>query len=137
MLPVMTAVRSSRELIAEARGRIREIPPAEAEKRLAAPGAPVLIDVRDEYEHEIERLGGSLHVSRGTLEMRIEHEFPDRDTELLLYCASGDRSALAAWTLVGMGYRRVASLAGGLHAWRDQGLPTVLPQAVGGEGSGI
>ena len=129
--------RSAADLIADARRRIREITVDEAFARLAADDAPVLVDVREEYEHEIVRLGGSVHVARGALEMTIEHDYPDRDTDLLLYCSRGDRSALAAWTLTQMGYRRVASLEGGLHAWREHGLPVVVPGSVGSEGSGI
>jgi sulfur-carrier protein adenylyltransferase/sulfurtransferase len=130
-------VRSAADLVADAKRRIREMAIDDARLRLAAPDPPVLIDVREEYEHEIARLGGSVHVPRGALEMTIEHDYPDRGTELLLYCSRGDRSALAAWTLVQMGYRQVASLEGGLHAWRERGLPVVVPSAVGGEGSGI
>lgn len=130
-------VRSAADLVADAKRHIREVPIPEAFARLGEANAPVLVDVREEYEHEMVRLGGSVHVARGALEMTIEHDYPDRDTDLLLYCSRGDRSALAAWTLTQMGYRRVASLEGGLHAWREHGLPVVLPGSVGSEGSGI
>ena len=103
----------------------------------AGEGPPVLIDVREEHEHELMRLAGSVHIARGTLEMAIEHDVPDRDAAIIVYCASGDRSALAAATLQEMGYPNVASLRGGLHAWRDEGLPVLIPAEQRGPGSGI
>ena len=55
--------------------------------------------------------------------MMVEHEYPDRNTPILLYCGRGDRSALAALTLKRLGYRNVASVEGGLNGWREKGLP--------------
>lgn len=131
-------IRSARELIDDAKTKITEISCTAAKRRLDdRDSSPLLVDVREEFEHDIARLGDSVHISRGTLEMLIDQEYPDRDREILLYCARGDRSALAALTLERMGYRRVASIEGGLHAWRESGLPVVIPSEQRGPGSGI
>ncbi len=131
-------MRSAKELIQEAKLRVTLISCEAAKHRLELPeSAPVLIDVREEIEYEMVRLGGSVHISRGTLEMAMEHDYPDRNTSILLYCSSGDRSALAALTLQMMGYRDVASLDGGLHAWQDKKFPVVIPSQQSGPGSGI
>lgn len=63
---------------------------------------------------------GAVHVARGTLEGRIEGAVP-RERKVILYCARGNRSALAADTMREMGYRDVSSLAGGIQAWVDAG----------------
>jgi rhodanese-related sulfurtransferase len=125
-------------LIEEAKGKITLISCEEAARQLKDTGdPPILIDVREEYEFEMARLGGSVHVARGNLEMVVEHEYPDRKTPIVVYCSRGDRSALAALTLKQLGYRHVASIDGGLHAWREKGLPVVIPREQRGPGSGI
>jgi len=130
--------RTARDLIREAKRKITLISCEEAMRSLHdVENAPVLIDVREEFEYEMIRLGGSVHISRGTLEMTVEHEYPDRNTAMLIYCSSGDRSALAALTLKELGYRNVASIDGGLHAWQEKGLPVVIPSQQSGPGSGI
>jgi rhodanese-related sulfurtransferase len=130
--------RTARDLIREAKRKITLISCEEAMRSLEnVENAPVLIDVREEFEYEMIRLGGSFHISRGTLEMTVEHEYPDRNTPILIYCSSGDRSALAALTLSKLGYRHVASIEGGLHAWQEKGLPVVIPSRHSGPGSGI
>lgn len=129
--------RTVQDLIDAAKREIELVSCDEAERRLAGDRPPLLIDVREEYEYDLAHIGGSAHVCRGTLEMSIEHDYPDRDTAILLYCGRGDRSALAGRTLRELGYRRVASIDGGLHAWRERGLPLVVPMEQRGPGSGI
>lgn len=112
--------KTGQELIAEAKGRIREVSAAEAAARKAS-GAPVtFLDVRDAQEANLGKIPGAVHVSRGTLEGKIEGLVP-RDADVIIYCASGNRSALAADTMQQMGYGKVASLAGGFRAWVDNG----------------
>jgi rhodanese-related sulfurtransferase len=131
-------VRTARDLIEEAKRRIDLVSCEEARRRLESEvHPPVLIDVREEYEYEISRLGGSVHVSRGVLEMVIEHDYPDRATPMLVYCARGERSALAAAALGELGYTSVASIEGGLHEWQEKGFPVVVPTEQRGPGSGI
>jgi len=112
------------QLVAEARAQIRETDCANAASLLSA-GA-LCIDVRESGEHEAERLYGAISIPRGVLEFRIgEHPgCGDKGRALLLYCKTGGRSALAALNLQRLGYSNVVSLAGGIEAWRSQGLPT-------------
>ena len=118
-------------LVERARRGIVEVSPAELKARLASPRPPLLVDVREDSEWAQGRLPGAVHMSRGTLERRLEAAAPDAETEVVLYCASGARSALAAESLGRMGYRRVSSLAGGYKAWTRAGFP-VVKEAPGG-----
>jgi len=70
---------------------------------------------------------GTLHIPRGFLELRIERNVPDRQTPVVLYCASGTRSVLAARSLTELGYAHVSSLAGGFTGWKRAGLPWEQP----------
>jgi rhodanese-related sulfurtransferase len=88
-------------------------------------GETLLVDVRDQAERERDGvIPGSVHVTRGLLEFKADPESPlydpalRPDRRLILYCGTGGRSALAAKTLLDMGYSDVASLAGGYAAWR-------------------
>lgn len=88
-------------------------------------GDTLLVDVREQVERESEgMIPGSIHVSRGLLEFQADPESPVYNDELtpdrpiILYCGTGGRSALAAKTLMDMGFSDVASLAGGYAAWR-------------------
>jgi sulfur-carrier protein adenylyltransferase/sulfurtransferase len=118
-----------RDLLSQARASIRELSVEELQRALAD-GAPVrLIDVRESEEYAAGRLPGALSLPRGFLELRIE-EKAGRDEELVLYCAGGTRSALAARTLQDMGYTRVRSLAGGYGRWSDRGLPVEKPRVL-------
>lgn len=111
------------QLVAEARAQIREADCATAMSLLAS--GSLCIDVRETGEHEAERLYGSISIPRGVLEFRIGEHPPcaDKKQALLLYCKTGGRSALAALNLQRLGYANVVSLAGGMDAWRSQGLP--------------
>ncbi|HEY2748461.1 MAG TPA: molybdopterin-synthase adenylyltransferase MoeB [Polyangia bacterium] len=86
-----------------------------------------LIDVREVDEYNDGYITGATWIPRGKLELRIEDAVPNRDTEVVLYCAGGTRSALAAKALGELGYTRVSSLAGGYGAWKKAGLPTAKP----------
>jgi len=112
--------KSAADLIAEAKRRVREISAADARALHARGGGTVFLDVRDQPEVNLGKIPGALHVSRGTMEGKIEAVVP-RDADVVIYCASGNRSALAADTLQQMGYERVASMAGGIKAWVEQG----------------
>lgn len=87
----------------------------------------VLVDVREGEEHQEGFIPGALWIPRGKLELRIEDAVPERDADIVLYCAGGNRSALAARTLRELGYTRVRSLAGGFGAWKKAGLPIDKP----------
>lgn len=109
-------------LTTEAKSRIKEVSPAEAQIQQAA-GA-LLVDVREADEFAKGRVPGAVHLSRGTVEMKIEEHAPDISAPIVCYCGGGGRSALAAESLQRMGYTNVVSLAGGFKAWKEAGLPT-------------
>jgi len=110
------------KLVADAKTRIREISPAEASQQQQQ-GA-LLVDVREADEYTKEHAPGAVHLSRGTVELKIEQHAPDMATPIMCYCGGGGRSALVADNLQKMGYTNVASVAGGFRAWKDQNLPT-------------
>ncbi len=113
--------KSYHDLVAEARRTVVEIDPGQAQRDIEA-GAH-MIDVREPAEHAAGAVPGADHIPRGVLESVIPTRHLDADTAIILYCAGGHRSLLAARTLLDMGYRRVVSLAGGAGAWRSAGLP--------------
>jgi sulfur-carrier protein adenylyltransferase/sulfurtransferase len=121
---------SGADLIAQARTGVEEIQPPEAAEEIDQ-GDVALIDVREQHEFEERHIDGAIHVPRGYLESRIEQFVPDRSKRIVLYCASGIRSVLAAKTLTeDLGYEDVASMAGGITLWRDRGLPVVTPRSL-------
>jgi len=121
---------SGSDLIAQAKESIEEVQPPEAAEEAKSEDT-VLVDVREQHEFEERHIDGAVHVPRGHLESRIEQFVPDRSKRVILYCASGQRSALAAKTLSDeLGYEDVASMAGGITLWRDRGLPVVTPRSL-------
>ncbi len=104
------------QLADAARSRVVEVLPAQVDDLLAA-GA-IALDIRDKEEHDADHIAGSLHVSRGKLEMNIEKAIPDLDATILCYCNAFNRGALSADTLRTMGYKNVRFIAGGLKAYR-------------------
>src|SRR2546430_9018137 len=117
---------SKTQLLQTARSRVPEITPAELARELSS-RKPIVVDVREKDEMDAGVLPGARKVPRGFLELRIEEALPERDSDVVLYCAGGTRSLLAAKTLQEMGYRKVRSLAGGYGAWKDAGLPVEVP----------
>ena len=93
----------------------------------------LFVDVREREEWEEGHIPGAVHVPRGNLESRIEGVAPDRDKQLVLYCASGARSAFSAKTLGDLGYTDVTSLAGGFADWKRNGYDVVLPRMLSPE----
>lgn len=83
----------------------------------------ILIDVREDNEWEEGHAAGAIHIGRGVIERDIVHQFPDKETEMILYCGGGYRSALAADNLQKMGYKRVLSMKGGWTAWNEKNAP--------------
>jgi sulfur-carrier protein adenylyltransferase/sulfurtransferase len=95
---------------------------------------PVLIDVRETDEFTTGHIPGAKHVPRGYLESRIEGVVPDHATQIVLYCASGNRSAYAARTLSeDLGYEHVSSMTGGITLWKDRGYEVQVPRALSAE----
>ncbi|MEJ7713050.1 MAG: rhodanese-like domain-containing protein [Pyrinomonadaceae bacterium] len=108
----------------EAKSRVREITVEQAASRVAAKKDLHFIDVREDNEWAAGHAVGAEHSSRGVIERDIEKKVPDKETELILYCGGGYRSALATDSLQKMGYKNVYSVAGGWAAWTEAGLPT-------------
>ena len=113
-------MKTAAELFADAKTRIAEVVPAAAMAARASDGTVVLIDVREDREWNLGHAAGALHMSRGTIESKIDAAVP-RDATVILYCASGNRSALAAESLKEMGYANVSSMTGGFRGWVDAG----------------
>lgn len=109
------------DVVNDAKSRIRETD-VDGARRLMGGGA-VLIDVREDNEWEIGHAEGARHMGRGVIERDIVQTFPNKETELVLYCGGGFRSALAADMLQKMGYHNVWSMDGGWKAWKDSGAP--------------
>lgn len=112
-------MKTSSDLIAAAKARIREVTPGEVKAMQDRGEQFVLLDVRDQNEVNLGKVPGAIHISRGTLEGKVESAVP-RDSQVVLYCAAGNRSALAAATLQDMGYTNVASMSGGFRDWATE-----------------
>ena len=117
---------SGAEIIRQIKSQVQEVDPAEVSEHLG--NGIVLVDVRESEEWDRGHLPGAVHVPRSYLESRIEGAAPDRDARVVLYCASGQRSALAAHTLSELlGYANVASMTGGITLWKDRGYKVEVP----------
>ena len=112
-------------IVNDAKSRIREVSVDEALQRV--PAGAKLIDVREDDEWKSGHAAGAEHLGRGVIERDIVQTFPDKNTELILYCGGGYRSALAADNLQKMGYTNVFSMAGGWKAWKEANAPTETP----------
>lgn len=124
---------SGQELLRRVREQITEVEPTEVLDLLGSPDVAI-VDVREHEEVEQGKLPGAAHVPRSYLETRIEGVAPDRSKRVILYCASGNRSAFGARSLTEeMGYERVESLAGGITLWKDHGYPVEVPRALSPE----
>ncbi|TML06525.1 MAG: molybdopterin-synthase adenylyltransferase MoeB [Actinobacteria bacterium] len=123
---------SGAEYIKRIRAQIEEVDPSEV-KPLVGNGVPI-IDVREAEEFAVAHLPGAKSVPRGYLESRIDAAVPDRKQRVILYCASGQRSALAAHTLkTELGFEDVASMTGGITLWKDRGYEVEAPRALTAE----
>lgn len=114
----MAYTQKFQELADAAQARVSQVAAGEV-GGLVASGA-VLLDIRDNDEHQADHIPGSINVSRGKLEMNIESAVPDLDTTILCYCNANNRGALSADTLRAMGYKNAKYIAGGLKAYRAQ-----------------
>ena len=124
--------KSYADLLREARAQIREVTPQQVNALRESVTPPVLIDVREASEWEQGYIPGAVHISKSYIEQQVEAKAPDRDAEVILYCAGGVRSLFAAQAIAGMGYTNVASMSGGFQQWKGAGLdfetPVVLSQ---------
>ena len=120
---------SSAELLRQVKSQIQEVDPSEVQELLDEGVA--IVDVREADEFASGHLPGAKHVPRGYLESRIEGVVGDRSAPIILYCASGNRSAYAARTLQqDLGYEHVRSMTGGITLWKDRGYKVVVPRTL-------
>src|SRR3954469_19954124 len=121
------------DLIRQIKDQIAEVDPKDVHENGAGNGT-VIVDVREQHEFEESHIPGAVHVPRGHLETRIEGAAPDKSGHVVLYCASGNRSALAANTMQELlGYDNVESMRGGITLWKDRGYDVEVPRSLTGE----
>ena len=122
--------KSLKDFVADAKTRIREISVAEAAEATRNDPRTLILDVREPAEWSEGHIPGALLVPRGTLEAKADLEYAnreprlaDRNQPIIVHCASGARSVLATDVLQAMGFTNVRSMAGGIGAWKEKGLP--------------
>lgn len=121
---------SAKQLVDEARLTVPEVTPADIRDKIER-GGIILVDVREPGEWEKGHAPDAIHIPRGLLEWMADPTYANHeprlashtDTQVVVMCASGGRSLLAARTLRDMGYKKVASMAGGYTSWTEENLP--------------
>jgi len=111
------------KIVDDAKSRVHETTVDEVKSRLDRGDKFTLVDVREESEWQKDHLPGAVHISKGVIERDVEQKVPDLNTEMILYCGGGFRSALAADNLRKMGYKNVISMDGGIRGWRERNYP--------------
>ena len=121
-------MKTAHDLVAAAKTRVQEVTVADAEQAIRE--ADVLVDVREADEFAAGHVAGAVHISRGMLEFKFSANpaLQSRDLNVLLYCKTSGRAALAAAALHDMGYLNVKSIAGGFDAWAAAGKPVAKPE---------
>jgi len=123
---------SGAEVLRQIKSRIDEVDPAEVREQLS--NGAVVVDVREPEEWSAGHIPGAKHVPKSYLESRIDGAVPDRSQHVILYCASGNRSAWAARTLLDdLGYEHVESMTGGITLWKDRGYEIEVPRTLTAE----
>ncbi len=110
--------KTGQDLIDEAKEQISEVTPEQVRDMQARNEKVIYLDVREPNEWNLGRLPQAIHLPRGNLESKVEGMI-DRGQRVVIYCARGNRSALAALTMKQMGYENVASMARGFMGWAD------------------
>jgi rhodanese-related sulfurtransferase len=125
------AGKSATDLVTEAKQQIENLSPDQVKEELSK-GKATLIDIRESEElKQNGRIEGAAHAPRGMLEFYADETLPyhrpefDKNKRIILHCAAGGRSALAAATLKQMGYTNVAHMDGGFKAWKESGKPVI------------
>src|ERR1700738_1772771 len=123
---------SGAELLRQVKSQIDEVDPAVVREQIN--NGAVVVDVRETEEFAAGHIPGAKHVPKSHLESRIEGAAPDRGQRVVLYCASGTRSAWAARTLIdGLGYEHGESMTGGFTLWKDRGYAVETPRSMSAE----
>ncbi len=111
------------KIVDDAKTRVRETNVDAVKTRIDRGDKFILVDVREESEFAKDHLPSAIHLGKGIIERDVEARVPELNTEMILYCGGGFRSALAADNLQKMGYTNVISMDGGIRDWRDKGYP--------------
>lgn len=121
-------MKNAQDLVMQAKATIQEVTLANAEEAIRQ--ADVLIDVREADEFASGHLPGAVWIPRGLLEFKLSGTpaLSGRDLKVVLYCKTSGRAALAAQTMLNMGYMNVTSIAGGFDAWAAAGKAVVKPE---------
>ena len=126
------AEKGAMDLVGEAKQQVENLAPDQVAAELEK-GDAVLVDLREPQEHSSGVIEGAVSAPRGMLEFYADPNLPyhkpefERDKRIIVHCASGGRSALAAKTLQEMGYNNVAHLDGGIKRWNEEGFPLQQP----------
>jgi rhodanese-related sulfurtransferase len=120
-------MKTAHDLVAAAKATVQEIPLDQAEQAIRE--ADVVLDVREADEFAAGHIPGAIHTSRGLLEFKLSGTpaLTPRDLNVVLYCKTSGRAALAAAVMHDMGYLQVRSIAGGFDAWLATGKPVIKP----------
>ncbi|MDO9134350.1 MAG: rhodanese-like domain-containing protein [Hydrogenophaga sp.] len=120
-------MKTAHDLVLAAKSQCREVPIENAQALVQS--ADVVIDVREADEYATGHLAGAINIPRGLLEFKLSGTpaLEPRDLNVVLYCKTSGRAALAAVAMQGMGYLHVVSIAGGIEAWVQAGMPVVKP----------
>ena len=118
-------MKTAQDLVMAAKATIKEVSVAEADT--AIHNAEIVIDVREPGEYQQGHLSGAINIPRGLLEFKVGGmpALESRDTNIVIYCKTSGRAALAAASLSEMGYLNVTSIAGGYDGWVEAGKPVV------------
>jgi len=120
-----------REILSQTKAQIREVSVRDVQEKLNPDNGFTLLDVREADEFEQGHLKKAIFLPRGFLEVKVEKTLTDKTQPIVVYCAGGTRSALAAKTLQDLGYTDVYSMRGGFTEWKNNGLPFAVPEKVG------
>ncbi|HAX06028.1 MAG TPA: molybdopterin biosynthesis protein MoeB [Acidimicrobiaceae bacterium] len=116
------------DLLAAAKQQIVEVDTQQAAQLIQ--DGYITVDVREPEEFDQGAIAAAIHIPRGYLESQIEQRLPKRDTQIVVYCAGGARSAFAAKTLIELGYSQVVSMDGGFTKWKSEGRAWDLPDTL-------
>src|SRR5215468_8477401 len=120
-----------KEILRQAKSQIREITVQDVQDKFNPDNGFTLLDVREDDEWQQGHLDRAIFLPRGFLEVKADKVLADRSQPIVVYCAGGVRSALAAKTLQDLGYTDVYSMRGGFNEWKNNGMPFVTPEKVG------
>lgn len=115
------------DLIAQVRKQVKEVSLDEIKNRLEKKAPMTLVDVREKEEYRAGFIPGAMSLPRGFLEIQVEQKLTDKKAPIVLYCAGGTRSALAAKSLQDLGYEHVETANPGFVRWKDLGYPIETP----------